>query len=196
MYCQSLSHPRLAALFGHRALPYLFALLPAVLLLATPAGAQAQLDSPGQAKARQFLNKNHKDILLFAQPGAILKGTRLDLYGVKGQNQQPIPGHFAFRVTYTWESGAFGGSATSWLDFIFDSNGYLYGLNDAGTTSAFGNFKTTDVAIEVLKKAIRGQLPNVQNPNDRQTLEFLVNNSRDSRTMLLGLMKVTQNFTR
>ncbi len=164
------------------------------LMLTSASSVHAQFGTSPDTKARNLLNRNHKFILFVAQTGATLKNVSMNRIGVVDQFQQPVAGHFALRCTYTWESALFGGpSAYSTIDFLFDRNGNLYRVNDAGKRgTAFANFAASQIVLDALREEMRKQLQKTTNANDRAVLQFLINNSQDPRAMLEGLLKMDQ----
>jgi hypothetical protein len=160
-----------------------------LFLLLSPA-VQAQTSAEHDRAYRLLNNWQHASdrLSVLIQTGGKLK--KLDLSDPMQVNQ-PFGASFCIRCTYTWES-AFGGDATSTLNYYFDGNGKIVAFNDA-TTSAFANFAVAGAVFDALKTELQKNVNDIQDPQARQILQTALQSS-NIRLLYLGMMRVRQEL--
>lgn len=160
-----------------------------LLFLFSPA-VQAQTSVEHDRAYRLLNDWQHASsrLSILIQTGGQLK--KLDLSNPMPVNQ-PFGASFCIRCVYTWES-AFGGNATSTLNYYFDGNGKIVALNDA-TTSAFANFAVAGAVFDALKNELQKDVNRVQDPQARQILQAALQSS-NIRLLYLGMMRARQEL--
>jgi hypothetical protein len=155
-----------------------------------PAGTIAQETKNARvARAVRFLDsaKRSKNILTYMHMGGTYKDHEvIQVLKVVDKDGDPIPGHFAIKVVYTWDT-AFGENTTKAL-FYCDELGKVIDIT-ADTTSIISQpFDIAGATINVLGNLIIEAFGDKMTADDRREFQKFVDKS-DAKGLLIWALE-------
>ena len=137
--------------------------------------------------AKQFLStaKRGRYMLSYLQFGGTYRDHDvLSVHKVVDRDGDLIPGYFAVKVVFDWES-PFGRNSTT-ATLFYNGSGTLYDV-DAKTTSYVEPFDLANASIQILGNLLLEALRDQIKPEDRQQLQRLIHKADAKGLMMFGL---------
>jgi hypothetical protein len=151
-----------------------------------PAGTIAQETKNARlTRAIRFLDtaKRSKNILSYMHMGGTYKDHELlQVLKVVDKDGDPVPGHFAIKVVYTWDTVL--GDNTTKAVFFFNELGTVIDITAETTSILSQPFDIASATINVLGKVIIEAFGDQMNENDRREFQKLVDKS-DAKGLLI-----------
>lgn len=157
--------------------------LPVVLAIVVVSASQSAMADPIKEKAaRRFIEAHAKLIMRAAHPTVVYVNAEFD-----GSSNHAS----GFNVVYTLNWKKKGNKEKrhyTTFNFMFDTNGKLQSLEPTGRSNILPPFALSDVALELIKEAIKSDPDLAKN----RKMQAILDRAKDAKTLLVEYMKLKQ----